>query len=103
MDSNGGSAGSSNGGNAGSGQAGAAGIGGVGGAPQWSCSGEANVCTCSFSTTMLPNLSCGEWPCCFSTTVATTPFCICLDAAEAMCTEAIDSAMGERVTTCPPP
>jgi hypothetical protein len=26
-----------------------------------------------------------------------------LDAAEAMCTEAIDSAMGERVTTCPPP
>jgi Zn-finger protein len=42
-------------------------------------------------------------PCCFTTTVAATPYCMCLDAEEAACTEYIETATGTRVTTCPPP
>jgi hypothetical protein len=52
---------------------------------------------------MLPNPSCGDQPCCFTTTADATLYCICLDAEEAVCTEYIDTAMGERVTACPPP
>jgi hypothetical protein len=47
--------------------------------------------------------SCPELPCCFTADVNTTPICTCLDAEETVCTGFVDDAMGERVTTCPPP
>jgi hypothetical protein len=101
MDSTGGTAGSSSGGSAGSGQAGGSG-GGGGGAPSWSCGGEA-ACVCTYSTMMLTSPSCPELPCCFTHSVNMTEYCTCVDAEETVCPEFIDTAMGERVTACPPP